>query len=79
MTRVFSAHRSRSVQPRPAAAERPAAADSAPAEPAAESAKAAPQKAKQPDAEKPKEIGGPSGPEPTRYGDWERKGICVDF
>lgn len=30
-------------------------------------------------AEKPKELGGPSGPEPTRYGDWERKGICVDF
>ena len=28
---------------------------------------------------KVKEIGGPSGPEPTRYGDWERKGICVDF
>ena len=28
---------------------------------------------------KPKEIGGPEGPEPTRYGDWERKGICVDF
>ena len=28
---------------------------------------------------KPVEIGGPSGPEPTRYGDWERKGICVDF
>ncbi|HIC82445.1 MAG TPA: DUF1674 domain-containing protein [Kiloniellaceae bacterium] len=27
----------------------------------------------------PKELGGPSGPEPTRYGDWERKGICVDF
>lgn len=25
------------------------------------------------------EIGGPEGPEPTRYGDWERKGICVDF
>lgn len=30
-------------------------------------------------AKKPKELGGPSGPEPTRYGDWERKGICVDF
>lgn len=30
-------------------------------------------------AAKPKELGGPSGPEPTRYGDWERKGICVDF
>jgi hypothetical protein len=29
--------------------------------------------------ERPKELGGPGGPEPTRYGDWERKGICVDF
>ena len=27
----------------------------------------------------PTEIGGPSGLEPTRYGDWERKGIAVDF
>ena len=27
----------------------------------------------------PKELGGPSGPEPTRYGDWERKGIISDF
>jgi hypothetical protein len=27
----------------------------------------------------PNERGGPSGPEPTRYGDWERKGIAVDF
>jgi hypothetical protein len=27
----------------------------------------------------PPETGGPSGPEPTRYGDWERKGIAVDF
>jgi len=26
-----------------------------------------------------KETGGPLGPEPTRYGDWERKGRCVDF
>lgn len=25
------------------------------------------------------EIGGPRGPEPTRYGDWERKGQCIDF
>jgi hypothetical protein len=30
-------------------------------------------------AKKPKEIGGPAGPEPTRYGDWERKGIVSDF
>ena len=28
---------------------------------------------------KPKEVGGPEGPEPTRYGDWERGGICYDF
>ena len=27
----------------------------------------------------PQEIGGPQGPEPTRYGDWERKGIAYDF
>ena len=27
----------------------------------------------------PKEIGGPAGPEPTRYGDWERKGRVSDF
>jgi len=26
-----------------------------------------------------REIGGPSGPEPTRYGDWEKKGRCIDF
>ena len=25
------------------------------------------------------EIGGPNGPEPTRYGDWERYGRCIDF
>lgn len=26
-----------------------------------------------------REIGGPRGPEPTRYGDWERNGRCTDF
>jgi hypothetical protein len=25
------------------------------------------------------ELGGPAGPEPTRYGDWEKKGRCIDF
>ena len=25
------------------------------------------------------EIGGPQGPEPTRYGDWEKGGRCSDF
>ncbi len=27
----------------------------------------------------PRELGGRDGPEPTRYGDWERKGIVSDF
>ncbi|GAC1337953.1 MAG: hypothetical protein NVSMB18_03630 [Acetobacteraceae bacterium] len=27
----------------------------------------------------PPEVGGPQGPEPTRYGDWEQKGRCTDF
>jgi hypothetical protein len=26
-----------------------------------------------------REIGGPAGPEPTRYGDWEKAGRCIDF
>ena len=29
--------------------------------------------------ERPREIGGPKGPEPTRYGDWEVGGRCTDF
>lgn len=31
------------------------------------------------DERPPKEIGGPKGPEPTRYGDWEKNGRCSDF
>ena len=34
-------------------------------------------KEKQPPS--PREIGGPPGPEPTRYGDWEKGGRCIDF
>ena len=30
-------------------------------------------------ADRVAELGGPKGPEPTRFGDWERKGIAVDF
>ncbi|MEN0653134.1 MULTISPECIES: DUF1674 domain-containing protein [Hyphobacterium] len=30
-------------------------------------------------ADRVSEEGGPKGPEPTRYGDWERKGVAVDF
>ena len=36
-------------------------------------------KSKNVEVKNEKEIGGPSGPEPTRYGDWEKKGICYDF
>lgn len=31
------------------------------------------------EAERIAELGGPKGLEPTRFGDWERKGIAVDF
>ena len=31
------------------------------------------------DEKKTGEFGGPKGPEPTRFGDWERDGRCVDF
>jgi hypothetical protein len=27
----------------------------------------------------PREIGGREGPEPTRFGDWEKHGRCIDF
>lgn len=27
----------------------------------------------------PREYGGRKGPEPTRYGDWEKNGRCIDF
>ena len=30
-------------------------------------------------SKKPVEVGGPKGPEPTRYGDWEKAGRCTDF
>jgi hypothetical protein len=40
---------------------------------------AASPKTPQPAALKPREIGGPKGPEPTRYGDWEYSGRCTDF
>lgn len=40
-----------------------------------------PRRERAPDRERGvrKEIGGPDGPEPTRYGDWERNGRCTDF
>jgi len=34
---------------------------------------------KTPQVPMPREIGGRDGPEPTRYGDWEKNGRCIDF
>jgi hypothetical protein len=48
-----------------------------PAAPAAGAAAAAAGTA--PGVERPTEVGGRAGPDPTRYGDWEKNGRCVDF
>jgi len=48
-------------------------------EPGAASAAEAPMMKDAPAEPKPAELGGPAGPEPTRYGDWERRGRCIDF
>lgn len=54
--------------------------DMAESDPKPEAAKPAPP-AQKPGAGPtlPREIGGPKGPEPTRYGDWEQNGRCTDF
>ena len=36
-------------------------------------------KDEQPQPQAHREIGGPKGLEPTRYGDWEKGGRCIDF
>jgi len=59
-------------EPKPLALTPMAAALKAPAARPAVPAATAPET-------KPEEIGGPKGPEPTRFGDWERKGRCSDF
>jgi len=40
---------------------------------------ASPAEKEQAPVARPREIGGPKGPEPTRYGDWEYNGRCTDF
>jgi len=49
-------------------------AEAAPATPTA-----TPTPAAAPDSDSPTEYGGRKGPEPTRYGDWEKNGIISDF
>lgn len=36
-------------------------------------------KAREAEPDLPPELGGRDGPEPVRYGDWEKKGIAIDF
>jgi hypothetical protein len=48
------------------------------ADPAAAAA-APPFQASEPPALRPRELGGRAGPEPTRFGDWEKNGRCIDF
>jgi len=74
MSKQFHARTPKPAKPRAGSAERPQAAgvDRAKLDRAA----AQPVDAK---AGTAKEVGGPDGPEPTRYGDWERGGICYDF
>jgi len=42
-------------------------------------AKKGPDPAANTEVKTPREVNGPAGPEPTRYGDWERGGRCIDF
>jgi hypothetical protein len=57
------------------------AATDKPISPAARRAleEAAQRRAEQQPAQTAPEHQGPKGPEPTRFGDWERKGVAVDF
>jgi hypothetical protein len=59
--------------------ERPEPSNAAGGDPAAAEAAAEKRLEPHPEPALPVEVGGPQGPEPTRYGDWERKGRCIDF
>ena len=82
MFELFKSH-----TPKPAKGARKPSEDTsepapkAAAEPLQDSAKAANDAGEKPAQApaQPGELGGPKGLEPTRYGDWERKGICYDF
>ncbi|QQO18833.1 DUF1674 domain-containing protein [Bradyrhizobium diazoefficiens] len=64
--------------------DQPPVSDRKPLSPAAQRALAEAEARRQAAAQakdevKARELQGPKGPEPTRYGDWERKGIASDF
>jgi len=65
---------------RPVPDSRPPAAGQPPSAPAGDRARPRPEPAPvRPVQPAVPEIGGPKGPEPTRYGDWEKGGRCTDF
>lgn len=59
--------------------KKPATQTATPATPVAKKADKAPGDVPKKPKTVAKEIGGPSGLEPTRYGDWEKNGRCSDF
>ncbi len=86
MSSMFEKLKQKARNPRSAAETEPLAVDPAEkvdakrrAEMKAEAAGEAARKAAEEGPEGPREIGGPKGLEPTRYGDWENSGRCVDF
>lgn len=84
MAKPYKSHRVNPVkQARAGAAVGPARRRAKPVRPAEMDAAAKQKTSEKPDqaaeSERPKELGGPSGPEPTRYGDWEIGGRCIDF
>ena len=55
--------------------------ETTPIPPPADAAEATPSTVPEPEvpAAKDEEFGGRDGPDPTRYGDWEKNGRCIDF
>ena len=86
MTSLFEKLKEKARNPRSAADSEPLPVDPSEkvdakrmAELKAEAAGEAAREKAEEQGEEPKEIGGPKGLEPTRYGDWEKSGRCVDF
>jgi hypothetical protein len=75
MTKLFTSHKPKPAKTASAAAPKPPSQKVTPEQ----MEKAAAMRARSGQLNLPREVGGPEGPEPTRYGDWERNGICYDF
>ncbi len=86
MTSLFEKLKEKARNPRSAADSKPLPVDPSArvdakrmAEMKAEAAGETAREKAEEQGEEPQEIGGPKGLEPTRYGDWEKSGRCVDF